>query len=154
MSRQSQSQSSLNTICPSWPQPLLTHLAPRLFITFVALPWVLSNGFKSFPYCYPNCTQGWRWGRAAQRREDNPFPHSLAVLGLVPPRVLFWFWLQGTLLAPIQLTSGRTPRLLSTGMLSSLLFPSLNTEAGLLHLSKVELLNTQPLHKPLFTAQS
>lgn len=154
MSRQSQSQSSLNTICPSWPQPLLTHLAPRLFITSVALPWVLSNGFKSFPYCDPNCTQGWRWGCAAQRREDNPFPHSLAVLGLVPPRVLLTVLAPGYIAGSNSTYIRQNPQTPFHRDALQPLVPQSEHRGRAAPSVKIELLDTQPLHKPLFTAQS
>lgn len=150
MSRQSQSQSSLNAICPSWPQPLLTHLAPRLLITSVALPWLYVLPVR----WHPDCTQCCRWGHAAQSRGDNPLLGPLAVLGLLPPRYNWSFWLQGTLLAPIQLSIRQNPQTSFHRDALQPLVPQFYTEAGLLNLSKVELPYTQPLHKSPFTAQS
>lgn len=63
-------------------------LPPSPLAIFVSLLWMLSSRFMSLLYCSTqNCTQCCRWGCTAQSRVDHFSHWTVAVLGLMHPRV-------------------------------------------------------------------
>lgn len=107
-------------------------LPSRPFPIFIALLWVLS---KSFMSSYHDTQIACSAGHEAtywSAEQDNLFPCLVALLVWGSPRYTQSFWLQGILLAEIQLLSAKTLRFLSVWLLSSILSPTvLRIQPGL-----------------------
>ena len=112
-----------------------SHILPsRPFTIFIAFLWTPSNGFMSFLYTMPPRPAPSAGGEAAQHRaqRDNPFPHLVAVLCLMQPRVwLVFLAARARCCLMCNLPSARTPRSLSVGLIFRLLSPTLYTDPRL-----------------------